>query len=84
MCLHFPRACLEFLKLSGRQPDIIHAHEWQASAVPMLYWERYHAEGLPGARMMLTIHNMDSSGECRQDEFAYTGEPLHYLLCCIG
>jgi len=22
---------------------------------------------------MLTIHNMDNSGECRQDEFAYTG-----------
>jgi len=32
------RACLEFLKISGRQPEIIHAHEWQLSAVPMLYW----------------------------------------------
>ena len=24
--------------MSGRNPDIIHAHEWQLSAVPMLYW----------------------------------------------
>ena len=32
------RACLEYLKVSGQQPDIIHAHEWQLSAVPMLYW----------------------------------------------
>ena len=24
---------------------------------------------------MLTIHNMDNSGECRQDEFAYCGLP---------
>lgn len=33
----------------------------------------YHAGGLSRARVMLTIHNMDNSGECRQDEFAYTG-----------
>ena len=24
--------------MSGRNPDIIHAHEWQLSAVAMLYW----------------------------------------------
>lgn len=34
--LYFSRACLEFLRLSGRQPDVLHVHEWQASAVPML------------------------------------------------
>ena len=128
------RACLEYLKVSGQQPDIIHAHEWQLSAVPMLYWcalarsetavhargmedvlmvtascatalsrtdcleplftfceqclavqepgqvgnacrEAYHGEGLDRSRVMLTIHNMDNSGECRQDEFAFTGKP---------
>ncbi|EIE18024.1 soluble starch synthase [Coccomyxa subellipsoidea C-169] len=73
--LYFSRACLEFLKISGRQPEIIHAHEWQLSAVPMLYWDVYHASGLSRPRVMLTIHNMDNSGECRQDEFAYTGMP---------
>ena len=25
------------------------------------------------ARLVLTIHNMDNSGECRQDEFGVTG-----------
>ena len=128
------RACLEYLKVSGQQPDIIHAHEWQLSAVPMLYWcalacsetavhardmkdvmmvtascatalrstdcleshftfweqylavqkpgrignvcrEAYHGEGLDRSRVMLTIHNMDNSGECRQDEFAFSGTP---------
>ena len=24
--------------MAGEDPDIIHAHEWQLSAVPMLYW----------------------------------------------
>ncbi|CAL5218983.1 g738 [Coccomyxa viridis] len=42
------------------------------SYMPMLYWEAYHA-ALPQSRIMLTIHNMDNSGECRQDEFAFTG-----------
>ena len=70
--LYFCRAALEYLVQSGRRPHIIHAHEWQASAVPMLYWECF-ANALSGARPALTIHNMDNSGECRQDEFAATG-----------
>lgn len=70
--LYFCRAALEYLVHSGRRPDVIHAHEWQASAVPMLYWEIF-SHSLPGARPALTIHNMDNSGECRQDEFAATG-----------
>ncbi len=71
--LYFCRASLEYLVHSGRRPDIIHAHEWQSSAVPMLFWEYYSKSLLPGARPALTIHNMDNSGECRQDEFAATG-----------
>ena len=59
--------------MAGLQPDIIHVHEWQLSAVPMLYWDHYHKQGLTRPRVMLTIHNMDSAGECRQDEFAYSG-----------
>ncbi|KAK9846522.1 hypothetical protein WJX81_005900 [Elliptochloris bilobata] len=73
--LYFSRACLEYLSASGRKPDIIHVHEWQLSAVPMLYWDSFHAAGLSKARVMLTIHNMDNSGECRQEEFAHTGLP---------
>lgn len=62
--------------MAGLQPDIIHVHEWQLSAVPMLYWDHYHKQGLTRPRVMLTIHNMDSAGECRQDEFAYSGRCL--------
>ena len=70
--LYFCRAALEFVVQSGRRPDIIHAHEWQASAVPMLFWD-FFSKALPEARPALTIHNMDNSGELRQDEFAATG-----------
>lgn len=72
--LYFCRASLEFMKVTNRQPQVIHIHEWQASAVALLYWEAYHRTGhmqLP--RLLLTIHNMDNSGECSQDEFMATG-----------
>jgi len=72
--LYFCRASLEFLKISRRQPDIIHVHEWQCSSVAMLYWDLYFKEGvLKSPKVMLTIHNMDNTGECRQEEFLATG-----------
>lgn len=40
----------------------------QASAVPMLFWDapaRFF-QYMPNTRVVMTIHNMDSSGECRQ------------------
>ena len=70
------RACLEYLLLSGSQPHILHVHEWQTSALPMLYWDKYHTDGLKQPRIVLTLHNLDNSGECRQDEFGFTGEIL--------
>ena len=55
------------------RPDILHIHEWQTAAVAMLFWEHYHSCGLRNARLVFTIHNLDSQGECRQ-EFAATGK----------
>ena len=72
--LYFCRASLECLRATGRDPNVIHVHEWQCSAVAMLYWDLYHAQGmLRNAKVMLTIHNMDNTGECRQEEFIATG-----------
>ena len=73
-CKHLSRAALEYLKVAGAQPHILHVHEWQTSAVPMLYWEAYYGRGLSHARVVLTIHCLDNPGECREDEFAVTGE----------
>lgn len=67
------RASLEYLKVAGHSPDIIHVHEWQTAAVPMLFWDLYHSQGPATTRLIFTIHNLDSQGECRQEEFAATG-----------
>lgn len=35
--------CLQkfFCQVMGVQPDIIHVHEWQTGALPLLYWDMY-------------------------------------------
>ena len=47
--------------------------------------EVYASAGMGRPRVMLTIHNMDNSGECRQDEFAFTGTalPPSLLTFCL-
>ena len=73
--LYFSRASLEYLDKSGRDPDVIHVHEWQTCAVPMLYWEEFsHGKtSLNKAKIVMTIHNLDNTGECREEEFFATG-----------
>jgi hypothetical protein len=77
------RAGLEYLRCSGQQPHILHLHEWQTAAVSLLYWEVYSALGLYRPRVVLTIHNLDNTGECRQDEFSYTGAAYNCYVCVI-
>ena len=55
----FSRAALEWMLQSGRQPDIIHCHDWQTAPVAKAYWEDYHKYGLDNPRIVFTIHNLD-------------------------
>ncbi|KAL0410339.1 UNVERIFIED_CONTAM: putative starch synthase 4, chloroplastic/amyloplastic [Sesamum latifolium] len=71
--LFFSRACLEWLQVSGTQPDIIHVHEWQTGSLPLLYWDMYHYLSLKKPRIVLTIHNMEHYGECRQEQLSKCG-----------
>ena len=52
------RASLDFLSISGCRPQVLHVHEWQTAAVPMLFWERYYSEGMHSARLVCTLHNL--------------------------
>ena len=51
--------------------------------MPSASREVYHSTGMGRPRVMLTIHNMDNSGECRQDEFAFAGTAPSDLFCNI-
>ena len=50
-------------------PNVLHVHEWQCSAGPRCSTGTcIHAQGLlNNAKVMLTIHNMDNTGECREE-----------------
>ena len=49
---------------------MIHVHEWQTCAVPMLYWEEYHGKtSLNKAKIVMTIHNLDNTGVPRGGVF---------------
>lgn len=53
----FSRAVLEFLQVSGRQPDVIHTHDWQTAMLPVLLCEIYRQQGLARQHVCHTIHN---------------------------
>ncbi|PSC67151.1 glycosyltransferase family 5 [Micractinium conductrix] len=55
----FCKAALEFLLRTGRQPDILHCHDWSTADVARSYWQDYHQYGLWKPRVIFTIHNMD-------------------------
>lgn len=52
---------------------MIHYHDWQTAVVPVLYWDMYQQQGLTGAKVCLTIHNMENTGECKVDQLQWTG-----------
>ncbi|KAJ4962625.1 hypothetical protein NE237_022564 [Protea cynaroides] len=71
--LFFSRACLEWMQVTGTQPDIINVHEWQTGALPLLYWDMYHSLSIKKPRLLLTIHNLEHYGECSKDELSKCG-----------
>lgn len=44
---------------TGRQPDIIHCHDWSTATVARSYWEEYRSFGLHKSAVVFTIHNMN-------------------------
>ena len=58
----FSRAAIEFLWKSGKQPDIIHCHDWQTALVPVFLYEIYQHLGMTHPRVCFTIHNYKHQG----------------------
>ena len=55
----FCKAALEFLLQTGRQPDIIHCHDWSSASAARAYWQDYHHYGLWKPKVVFTIHNLE-------------------------
>jgi len=59
--------------LEGWQPDLVHAHDWQAAMTPV--YMRY--DQTPELPSVLTIHNIAFQGQFSPQVFAVLGLPPH-------
>ena len=69
----FCRAALEFMLKTGKQPDIIHCHDWQTALVPVLLYEIYQGTSLNRSRVCFTLHNLAHQGITREHILRATG-----------
>ena len=57
------RAALELMGALGLEPDVVHAHDWHAAAVPVYLDTLYRKNaGARNPASFLTIHNMQQQG----------------------
>lgn len=77
----FCRAVLEFMLKSGKQPDVIHCHDWQTALVPVLLYEIYAKLGMTHPRVCFTLHNLAHQGVTREHILRETGlnRPEYYF-----
>ncbi len=77
----FCRAAMEFLLKTGKNPDIIHCHDWQTALAPVLLWEMYQHLGMKHPRACFTIHNFKHQGLTGEHVLRATGlnRPEHFF-----
>ncbi|GJP54127.1 hypothetical protein CLOM_g13232 [Closterium sp. NIES-68] len=54
---YFTRAALEYLQQQGKQPDVLHLHNWHTAIAAPLFWDIYHHQGMPDTRILFTCHD---------------------------
>jgi starch synthase len=59
----YSRAALEYLRLRGRRPAVIHAHDWQTGMVPVFQKMQFSTDPvIGGVPVIFTIHNLAFQG----------------------
>ena len=77
----FSRAALEILQRLKWRPDVIHTHDWQAGAVPVLLDAHYQKDMFyHGIKTVFTIHNLAYQGRYDIDTTAdFLGLNMSYF-----
>ncbi|XP_076939604.1 putative starch synthase 4, chloroplastic/amyloplastic isoform X1 [Bidens hawaiensis] len=70
---YFSRASLDCILKSGKQPDVIHIHNWETSIVGPLFWDIFVNQGLAATRIMLTCQSFKSQCLEKPDKLALCG-----------
>ena len=75
----FSRAVIEGCGLLGIQPDVLHAHDWHTSLLPVyLHSGLRGSENFRGTRSVYTIHNLNYQGNASPEAFGVTGLHMRY------
>jgi starch synthase len=68
------RGALQYARIRGRRPSVIHAHDWQAGLVPVYARTALRDDPvIGGVRCVLTIHNLAFQGQFDAGELAWIG-----------
>uniref|UniRef100_A0A0D9VMF1 Protein kinase domain-containing protein n=1 Tax=Leersia perrieri TaxID=77586 RepID=A0A0D9VMF1_9ORYZ len=59
---YFSRASLDYIVKSGKQPDVLHVHNWETAIVGPLFWDIFAHQGLGSTRILLTCQDLNSQG----------------------
>ncbi|XP_057983646.1 probable starch synthase 4, chloroplastic/amyloplastic [Malania oleifera] len=70
---YFSRASLDYIVKSGKQPDVLHIHNWQTAIVGPLFWDIFVKQGLGNTRVLLTCHGFDIQCIEQPDKLALCG-----------
>ena len=72
-------AATEIEKITNWKPDILHAHDWMASATPAyLNYKQENLKKSPNQGSLLTIHNLEHQGIFAYRDFQASGLPKKY------
>jgi len=58
----FCKAVFAVIEISKFVPDVIHAHDWQSSLVP-IYLKTHYADKYSNIKTVFTLHNMEYQGQ---------------------
>ena len=76
----FSRAALEYVRLRGVRPSVIHVHDWQAGLVPAYQKMLFSPDPvIGGVPVVFTIHNLAFQGVFPSDTLGQTGLPSDVL-----
>ena len=77
----FSRAVIESADITGFEPDIIHANDWQTALAVVFAKTLYKSKGI---KTVFTVHNVEYQGrygtEVLHDCIGLDGKDNHYLL----
>jgi starch synthase len=76
----FSRAALEYLRLRGRRPSVIHAHDWQTGPLPAYQKMLFSPDPvIGGVPVVFTIHNLAFQGIFPIETLVEVGLPREVL-----